>query len=188
MSDDGTTRVPMITDRAQVDPEHQHHFDSIEDSRGSVRGPYSVLMNSPELAGRAAHLGSYIRFESTLTGPIRELAILTTVREFECPYPWSGHVSLALDEGVSEETIEVIADDTSVASLDEIEQLVIRFGRQLLRDTRIDDAIFDGVKERLGTHGVIELAGTIGYYSTMSCVLNAVDFGDQTAPLTATES
>lgn len=188
MSEDGTTRVPMITERSQVEPEHQHHFDSIEDSRGSVRGPYSVLMNSPELAGRAAHLGSYIRFESTLTGPVRELAILTTVREFECPYPWSGHVSIAREEGVPEATIEVIADDSPVDSLDELEQLVIQFGRQLLRDTRIEDTVFDALKQQLGTQGVIELAGTIGYYSTMSCVLNSVDFGDQTAPLTVSDS
>lgn len=184
MSDDGTTRVPMITERSQVDPAHQHHFDSIEESRGSVRGPYSVLMNSPELAGRAAHLGSYVRFESTLSGSVRELAILTTVREFECPYPWAGHVSIARDEGVPDATIEVIADDSSVESLDELEQLVIQFGRQLLRDTRIDDTLFESVQEHLGTQGVVELAGTIGYYSTMSCVLNAVDFGDQAAPLT----
>jgi 4-carboxymuconolactone decarboxylase len=145
-------------------------------------------MNSPELAGRAAHLGAYIRFESTLTGPIRELAILTTVREFECIYPWTGHVRIAREEGVADETIEVIADNKSVESLDPLEQLVIQFARQLLRDTRIDDSIFDATKDHLGTQGVVELAGTIGYYSTMSCVLNAVDFGDQTAPLTVTDS
>lgn len=188
MSKEGTTRVPMITERDQVAAEHQHHFDNIEESRGSVRGPYSVLMNSPELAGRAAHLGSYIRFESQLTGPIRELAILTTVRQFECIYPWTGHVSIALDEGVPRETIEVIADDAPVDDLTEMEQLVITFGRQLLRDTRIEDAVYDSLKDELGTQGVVELAGTIGYYSTMSCVLNSVDFGDQTAPLTVSDT
>ncbi len=32
MSDDGTTRVSTITEREQVDPEHQHYFDSIEEN------------------------------------------------------------------------------------------------------------------------------------------------------------
>ena len=59
-------RVTQITEREQVAEEHQTIFDSIAESRGRVSGPFSVLLNSPEVAGRAAHLGAYIRFDSTL--------------------------------------------------------------------------------------------------------------------------
>ena len=77
-------RVPRIQQRSDVPAEAAHHFDSIASSRGRVSGPFSVLLNSPEVAGRAAHLGAYIRFESTLDPDIKELAIITTSREFDC--------------------------------------------------------------------------------------------------------
>ena len=36
--------------------------DAIADSRGSVRGPYGVLLHSPDLAARVAHTGTYVRY------------------------------------------------------------------------------------------------------------------------------
>ena len=75
-------RIPQITQRGEVSEDMARHFDSIASSRGRVSGPFSVLLNSPEVAGRAAHLGAYIRFESTLAPAVRELAIITTSREF----------------------------------------------------------------------------------------------------------
>ena len=103
------TRITQITERSQVDSDKQHVFDSIATSRGRVSGPFSVLLNSPEVAGRAAHLGSYIRFESTLTPSQRELAIITTAREFDCAYEWAAHATLAQEAGVREAAIETIA-------------------------------------------------------------------------------
>ena len=93
-------RITQITERSQVDEGSQGIFDSIATSRGRVSGPFSVLLNSPEVAGRAAHLGAYIRFESTLTPSERELAIITAAREFDCAYEWAAHASLAEQAGV----------------------------------------------------------------------------------------
>ena len=86
-------RVPRITERSQVADEHGEIFDSITSSRGRVSGPFSVLLNSPETAGRAAHLGAYLRFDSTLPDDQRELAIITAAREFDCDYEWSARKS-----------------------------------------------------------------------------------------------
>ena len=61
-------RVPLISRRDEVAPEHRAAFDAIAESRGRVAGPFSVLLHSPEVAKRAAHLGAYIRFESPLAG------------------------------------------------------------------------------------------------------------------------
>ena len=61
-------RVPEVS-REDLPPEHRHIYDEIERSRGYVGGPFKVLLNSPEPAGRAAHLGAYVRFESTLPPP-----------------------------------------------------------------------------------------------------------------------
>jgi len=68
-----------------------------------------VLLHSPEIAGRVAHLGAYIRFDSTLPGAERELAICTAARECDCQYVWSDHAPLALKEGARQEALDVIA-------------------------------------------------------------------------------
>ena len=46
-----------------------------------LRGPSGIRMHSPKLAERANALSRYLRYESGLNGPDRELAILVTARE-----------------------------------------------------------------------------------------------------------
>lgn len=166
-------RVPRITQRSQVAVEHGEIFDSITSSRGRVSGPFSVLLNSPEVAGRAAHLGAYIRFDSTLPDDNRELAIITAAREFDCDYEWSAHAGLARGAGVREEAIEVVANRASVASLTSEEATIVSYGRELFQDHRVSDVTFNAAKEMFGDQGVTELTATMGYYGMLACALNA---------------
>jgi 4-carboxymuconolactone decarboxylase len=74
-------RIPLIDRKESLAPEHRAVYDAIAQSRGYVRGPFAALLHSPEIAGRTAHLGSYIRFESQLERKVLELAALVTARE-----------------------------------------------------------------------------------------------------------
>lgn len=169
------TRITQITERSQVDADKQDIFDSIATSRGRVSGPFSVLLNSPEVAGRAAHLGSYIRFESTLTPSQRELAIITTAREFDCSYEWAAHATLAQQAGVRESAIETIANRGDLSSLNDDEALIVGYGRELLRSKRVTDDTYNAAKAKFGEQGVTELTATIGYYGMLACALNAFE-------------
>ena len=168
-------RVPRIQQRSDVPEEAAHHFDSIASSRGRVSGPFSVLLNSPEVAGRAAHLGSYIRFESTLDPAIKELAIITTSREFDCDYEWSAHVVLARNAGVRAEAIDAVANRGPLDSLTSDESLVIGYGREMFRNKRVSDATFDAARDRFGVQGLTELTATMGYYGMLACALNTFE-------------
>ena len=167
------TRITQITERSQVQEEQQHIFDSIATSRGRVSGPFSVLLNSPEVAGRAAHLGSYIRFESTLTPSQRELAIITTAREFDCSYEWAAHATLAREAGVRESAIEAVANGGELSELTGDEALIVGYGREILRNHRVSENTFAAAKAQFGEQGVTELTATIGYYGMLACALNA---------------
>ena len=98
-------RIPLIEQRNQVEPGGEAAFDLIAESRGKVAGPFAALLHSPELASRTAHLGAYIRFESGLSGEIRELAILTVARQLDCRYEWAMHAPLARKAGVRDDAI-----------------------------------------------------------------------------------
>ena len=168
-------RITQITERTQVDDDKRHIFDAIASSRGRVSGPFSVLLNSPEVAGRAAHLGSYIRFESTLSPDQRELAIITTAREFDCAYEWAAHATLAREAGVREPAIESIANGGELAELTDDEALIVGYGRELLRNHRVSDETFAAATAQFGEQGVTELTATIGYYGMLACALNAFE-------------
>ena len=81
-------RVPLITSKDQVAAEHHAIVDAIIGSRGALHGPFSVFLHSPEIAGRVAHLGAYVRFEGTLDMRVRVLAAMVVAREFEAEYVW----------------------------------------------------------------------------------------------------
>ncbi|WP_254533824.1 carboxymuconolactone decarboxylase family protein [Natrinema gelatinilyticum] len=175
MTTDGTSRMPYITSKGQLSDKWHDHYDRIADSRGHVSGPFGVLMNSPEVATRIADVGTYVRFEGTLPGPIRELAIITTARELECAYEWAIHEPLARDGGVSEETIDIVADRAPTDPLPGAEALVVRYGRALFRKNEVPESLFRSTKARFGVEGITELTATFGYYNMLACVLNAFE-------------
>lgn len=175
MTRDATSRMPFVTNREQLPEAQRRNYDRIAESRERVGGPFGVLLNSPEVAGRTGHLGAYLRFEGELSGAVRELAILTTAREFDCAYEWAFHEPLARREGVSEETVAVVADQAPADGLPEVEARVVRYGRHLLREHRVPDALFRAVKDDFGVRGITELTATVGYYGMLACVLNAFE-------------
>ena len=168
-------RITQVTTKEQVPPDKHGIFDAIAASRGRVSCPFSVLLNSPEIAGRAAHLGAYIRFESTLAPAERELAIITTSREFDCGYEWSAHATLAKEAGVRDVAIDVVANKGDLARLTADEALIVSYGRELFRDHRVSDETFSAAKQRFGDQGITELTATMGYYGMLACALNAFE-------------
>lgn len=174
-SDNSNPRVPRITDRAEVTTEFQHHFDQIAKTRGKVHGPFSVLMNSPELAGRVGHLGAYIRYESIIDSHDRELAIITTARELDSAFEWAVHKDIATEEGVLEDTINTVLHETPLDTIPERDENIIRFTREGLRDHEVSDETFDATTGMMGPKAVVELSATIGYYSMLAVVMNVLE-------------
>ena len=168
-------RIPLIQTKDELPAEHHAAFDLIAQSRGRVAGPFGILLHSPELAKRAAHLGAYIRFESALSGVHRELAILATARATDCRYEWAAHVPLAKKAGVRAEAIAAIRDRRAPAGLAPDEAEILAYVTQLLRAHRVDEATFGPLRARFGTQALVELTTTAGYYSMIACTLNAFD-------------
>ena len=166
-------RLREFRSKTELPEGKRHIFDSIAESRGRVWFPFSLLLNSPEVAGRAAHLGSYLRFESLLSPAHRELAILTAARESDCEFEWAAHARLGVEAGVRSEAIDVIGRRGPLGALNEEEALIVGYGRELLRDHRVGDATFEAARARYGDQGVTELTAIMGYYMMLACALNA---------------
>ncbi len=176
-------RLPEVT-RDQLSAEDQAVYDAIAASRGSVRGPFAVLMHSPDVAGRAAHVGTYVRFESTVPRLPLELAILAIARHWDASYEWTAHEIQAKDAGARDEAIAAIRDRTAPEGLTDDEALTVKFTIELLNNHKVSDETFNAVKDALGLRGVTDLTVTVGYYSMISCVLNGMEMLPEKSTLT----
>src|SRR5438552_18642603 len=167
-------RLTPITSKDQVAAKDHTIVDAIVGSRGALQGPFSMFLHCPELAGRVAHLGAFVRFEGSLDMRVRVLAAMTAAREFEAVYVWGAETGGARKLGVPEATITAIRENHSRGIPPEDAEIV-EFTRQLLRKHRIDDATAKALQTRFGNDGFIQLTGAIGYYSMLAMTVNACE-------------
>jgi len=167
-------RLPSITSKDQVAPKDHAIVDGIVQSRGALQGPFTMFLHCPELAGRLAHLGAFVRFEGSLDMRVRVLAAMTVARELDAVYVWGAQTGGARRLGVPETTITAIREKHARGIPPEDAQIV-EFTRELMRKHRVDDATFKALRARLGDDGLIQLTGVIGYYSMLAMTVNACE-------------
>jgi 4-carboxymuconolactone decarboxylase len=167
-------RLPPITSTEQVAAKDRPIAEAIIASRGALQGPFTMFLHCPELAGRLAHLGAFVRFEGSLDMKARVLAAMTVAREFEAVYVWGAQTGGARRQGVPEETITAIRENHSRGISPEDAEIV-EFTRQLLRRHRIDDPTASRMRARFGDDGFIQLTGAIGYYGMLAMTVNACE-------------
>ena len=167
-------RLPKITSKEQLPPSEQAIADAVIKSRGGIHGPFTMFLHCPKLAEHLVNTGGYIRFEGKLDHRVRVLAAMVAAREFEAAYVWGAQTGSARRQGVPESTIAAIRDNHSRGVPPEDAQ-IIEFTRALLRKHRVDAATFEAVQKRFGNEQLIELTGTIGYYSMLAMTVNACE-------------
>jgi 4-carboxymuconolactone decarboxylase len=167
-------RLTPITSKDQVAAKDHATFDSIVQSRGAVQGPFTMFLHCPELAGRLAHLGAFVRFEGSLDMRVRVLAAMTVARELDAVYVWGAQTGGARRLGVPETTIAAIREKHSRGIPPEDAQIV-EFTRELMRRHRVDDATATALRRRFGDDGFIQLTGAIGYYAMLAMTVNACE-------------
>ena len=167
-------RLALITSKDQVPAKDHAIVDGIVKSRGALHGPFTVFLHCPELAGRLAHLGAFVRFEGSLDKRVRVLAAMTVARELDAVYVWGAQTGGARTLGVPESTITAIREKHS-RGLPAEDAQIVEFTRTLMRRHRVDDATVKALQARFGNEGFIELTGLIGYYSMLSMTVNACE-------------
>jgi 4-carboxymuconolactone decarboxylase len=170
-----TPRVTPIVQRDQVPEEHRAVFDAVAESRGSVRGPFSILLHSPVLCRRLLDVGSYLRVDSQVRADARELAVIATAREKDCPYVWAAHAPAARKAGVSDAAVAAARGRGDLSGLPSGERDVLDYVRQLLGTNRVVQPLFDRLRSRYGVPGLVELTCLVGHYGIVTAILNAFE-------------
>ncbi|HYM31439.1 MAG TPA: hypothetical protein VEU47_09085 [Candidatus Cybelea sp.] len=167
------TRLAQI-DPAKMNAEQKRVYDEIVSGpRGGARGPFNAWLRAPELAEHAQRLGAFVRFRASLGKKLSELAIIITAKHFQAQFEWYAHERLAREAGLDPAIIAAVKDGKRPAKMDAKETAVYDFCTLLFARNRVDDAAYARAVDAFGEAGVVEMVGTIGYYSLVSLTLNA---------------
>jgi len=175
-------RIPLIEKKESLAPEHHSVYDAIVQSRGEVRGCFPALLHVPTIADHTASLGGYLRFDGKLDPKIRALAALTTARELDCIHECAAGVRNAEKNHIGRETLAAIHRREPTAGLPPDEAEIVDYVRTVLHKHRVAEPQFQPLLKRLGVAGLVELTATIGYYSMISCTLNAFELSSSPNP------
>jgi 4-carboxymuconolactone decarboxylase len=175
-------RIATIDKKEDLAPENQKVYDAIAQSRGVVGGPWRALLHSPEIAHRTMHLGSYVRFESSLEKKLIELTALVAARELDCKHEWAAHVNHGQKAGIPLATIRAVHQRQGVEHFSTEDAQIVSFVREMLHSHRVSEPTFQAIYGRFGEKGMVELTATIGYYAMLACTLNTFDVYTATPP------
>jgi 4-carboxymuconolactone decarboxylase len=160
---------------ATLTPEAKRVYDKISAKRGRVGGPFASLLHHPALAERAGDLGEFLRFDSTLPGDIRELAILITARSVHQAYEWVAHARIARKEGLADDIIERVRTRGDLTALPPRYARAARVVQHVLAYESIPQRLQAEVERELGMTGLMELVVLAGHYRLIAGVLFAFD-------------
>ena len=168
-------RITPVSGKTDVPSQYHGVVDEVLKVFGQVRGPFSILLHSPELARRVLPLVTFFREDSVVEAKLRSHAILAAVREKEAAYVWAAQVGAARRAGVPEATIDLLRAKGDPANLAEDERDIVTYTRQLIRSNRADEAVQNRLKERHGVQWLVELTAAANYFSFLSGMVNAFD-------------
>jgi 4-carboxymuconolactone decarboxylase len=169
------SRLPALR-REQLDAEGQAAWDYVVgDGPRPLTGPAAVSMYSPKVAEAVQMRNQYLRNGGVLEPRDYEVAVMQAAWEFEQAYEWSAHEGASRRIGVPEAVIETIKFDREPQGLSERDTIIIRFARALLREHRVESALYADVIEQFGQQGMVELATIMGDYIMVGFVLTAAD-------------
>ena len=146
-----------------------------------VKGPLAFAMYNVPVAQalKDLHDGS-VGKSSTLDPHVRELAIMVACRETNYNLEWNGHEASALKAGVDAKLLDLIKRKGALTGLDEKDATVIRLGRQLYTDKKVDSATFAKAVQFWGKRGVMDMVAVMNTYAVSGYFAIAVD--EQAAP------
>jgi 4-carboxymuconolactone decarboxylase len=168
-------RLPYLQ-RKDMDEKAQKTFDTLpgRSPEGVLRGPLAFAAYNPGVAQALFDLHN-AAVAGTLDPHVRELAILVACRETNYSLEWNAHEPSALKAGVEAKTIDVVRRNGAVTGVDEKDAAVIRFGRQMLHDGKMDSATFAKAAQLFGKRGAMDLVAVMSTYAVSGFYAIAVD-------------
>jgi 4-carboxymuconolactone decarboxylase len=168
-------RVTPIAAKSDVPAEQHALVDQVLKVFGGIRGPFSVLLHSPKMAGPVFGIGDYFREESIVEPRARSVGVLIAARERQGVYVWGAQVNAARRNGVPEEVIDLIRQRADPSRYPAGDREVAAYVEQLMRTTRVEQSAFDALQKGHSVQWMIELTTVVNYYGMLCGITSAFE-------------
>ena len=165
-------RMPPIPDDKLTDAQKKVAAEIIAGPRGKLVGPFVPLLRSPELMSRMQKVGEYVRYQNSLGHKLTEFTILSTARRWTQEFEWDSHYDLALKAGVEPEILSAVREGRRPTGMTAEAEVVYDFCAELAQNQSVTDATYARALKSFGEQGVIDLTGTVGYYTSLAMIMN----------------
>lgn len=167
------SRIPLFP-TAEMTPEQRRVYETIvAGPRGMVRGPLRAALHRPELADKWQQLGELLRYRTSLSPRLSELAILITARHWDSQFEWHAHEPIALAAGLPRAIIDALRRGEQPICESAEDAAVYDYVSELLATHHVSDAVYARALAFLQALGLVELTALTGYYSMVALTLNA---------------
>jgi 4-carboxymuconolactone decarboxylase len=166
-------RLPYLKS-SEVDAKGKRVVD-IFGKGGTVSGPLAFATYNPAVGQALLDLHDAAVTGGMLDPYTRELAILVACRETNYNLEWNGHQASGLKAGIDAKLIDVVRKRGPIAGLNEKDATVIRLGRQMLTDKKVDSATFAKAVELWGKRGTMDMVAVMNTYAVSGFFAIAVD-------------
>jgi 4-carboxymuconolactone decarboxylase len=144
---------------------------------GSLNGPFNALLHAPAVGGPLAAVGEAVRFATSLTPRVREIAILIVAAHRGSRFEWYAHERIGQHVGLTAEELAGIRSLAGPPLDDPGERAAFALARDLVRDRTATEATYDAAVAALGQTQVVELTLLVGYYDAVALLLAAFRVG-----------
>lgn len=169
------TRLPPLA-REDLDDAGKAIYDAIVgDGPAPTTGPVALSLYSPPIAKVFDELNSYLRYNGVLSPRHTEVAILVATWEIAQQYEYSSHEQAALDYGAPQAVIDTIKFDREPVGLSPEETAIIRLGRAIMRDHKVEPELYVEAEKLFGRRGIVEMVTVMGDYVMVGMVMTAID-------------
>lgn len=143
---------------------------------GTLHGPFGIMLHAPQIGAALQELGSAIRYRTSMSARVREVAILQVAVATGSQFEWWAHERVGRMVGLTELELTRLALGAPL-SLPADEQAAHDFVSAVLRGPTISTADYEAAEQALGAVALVELTVLIGYYRLLSDAMHVFAVG-----------
>src|SRR5580700_3447788 len=159
-------RLPYLK-KSDMDEKGQKIFETLPGAGKDdvLRGPLAFAAYNSAVAQALLDLHNAAVPGGTLDPHTRELAILVACRETNYNLEWNAHEASGLKAGLDAKLIDVVRYNRPLAGVNEKDATVIRFGRQMFHDKKVESGTCAKAVELGGKPGAMDMVAVMSTYA-----------------------
>jgi len=159
--------------------QQQLHDEILAGPRTRIAGPMHAWFLNPDYGSLIEKVGAFCRYQTSLPPRLSELAIIIVARHWGADVEWFAHSAIALENGITQTTVDAIEKDQRPDFAKEDEALIYDLTKSILEIKRLPDKLYQQATDYCGEKTLLDLTAIIGYYCSIAVQLNFFEIPDQ---------